>query len=341
MGILFYVKYFIRIISLTCFILFILLLIVLGYLCYGEPEPAKKIEFGITFSSYFAEQLGLDWKRAYLGILDGLEVKKLRLIAYWPQIEPGLGKYYFEDLDWQIEEAKKRDAEVILAIGRRLPRWPECHVPQWANELSEKEQQERILKMLKELVGHYRDEEIITTWQIENEPFLEGFGECPKLDKSFLEEEIKLVQSLDYRFRPIMITVSGELSTWVEPSFYADVIGTSLYRDIYNKWLGHFRYPIPPAFYHNRAEIIKGITGLDKMIIIELQGEPWGSKQIYDTPVREQLRLMSVKKFNNVIDYTRRTGFDEVYFWGAEWWYYLKINYTDDIWVQAKKLWQD
>jgi len=56
----------------------------------------------------------------------------LRLVAYWQKIEPEQGKYSFEDLDWQIKEAEKRDIEVILVIGRKVSRWPECHIPEWA-----------------------------------------------------------------------------------------------------------------------------------------------------------------------------------------------------------------
>ena len=194
-------------------ILFIILVIfclvgLLIYLVTGQAPNVPDIAFGITFSQIFAEKMGLDWPEAYLNILDDLKVKKLRLIAYWPKIEPNQGEYSFTDLDWQISEAVKRDAEVILVIGRKLPRWPECHIPDWARNLNESEQQERLLLLLTEIVDHYQGNKTIKAWQVENEPFLKGFGQCPKLDKQFLDKEIALVRQLDFDQRPIIVSAS-------------------------------------------------------------------------------------------------------------------------------------
>ena len=32
----------------------------------------------------------------------------------------------------QIEQAAIRNVKVILAVGQKLPRWPECYIPGWA-----------------------------------------------------------------------------------------------------------------------------------------------------------------------------------------------------------------
>src|SRR3989338_9810695 len=95
--------------------------------------PKKQnIKYGVTFSQKFSEELELDWKANYLAILDDLKVKDLRLIAYWDRIEPEEGRFGFEDLDWQVAEAEKRGAKIILVVGRKVPRWPECHEREWA-----------------------------------------------------------------------------------------------------------------------------------------------------------------------------------------------------------------
>jgi len=331
-------KYILRTIFLFSIIVIICAISFLIYMFTGEAKKSPNINFGITFSQIFAEEMGLDWQRVYLSALDEFNIKKLRLVAYWQKIEPNQGEYFFNDLDWQINEAGKRNADVILAVGQKLPRWPECHIPEWAKDLSKEERENRILIMLTEIIKHYQDNDTIKYWQIENEPFL-NFGECPEFDKSFLLKEISLVRELDKKGRPIILTASGELSSWTKPALYADVLGTTLYRIIWNDRIGHITYPIPAVFYYKRANLVKKITGIDKIIIIELQAEPWGPKMIYETDEKFQTLSMDLDKFKGIIDYTYRTGFDEAYLWGFEWWYQRKEQGNDAIWSEAKKLW--
>lgn len=329
-----------RIIGLL--LVFVVVFIIIGFIYFtsGESVPAAEMEWGVTFSKVFAEQLGLDWQKAYLAILDELGVRKLRLIAYWSEIEKEKGVYDFADLDWQIKEAEKRGAEVILAMGRKMPRWPECHIPEWASDLGEKGQQQRILVFLYEVISHYRYSEAVKIWQVENEPFLRGFGECPDIDEDFLDEELYLVRRFDKR--PVMLTTSGELSLWSEPASRTNILGTTLYRIIWHSRLGQFTYPIPPVFYYKRTNLIKKLFYLDKLIVIELQAEPWGPKQIYETSLTRQMWSVDLVEFKRIIEYTKQTGFDEVYLWGAEWWYWLKtVEYEADIWFEAKTLWQE
>ncbi len=245
------------------FILFLCCVIILtaclAYLMTGDAPIAENIEWGITFSQPFAEKFGINWQDMYTAFLDDLGVRKLRLVAYWSEIERNRGEYIFDDLDWQIQEAEKRNAEVILVMGQRTPRWPECHIPSWANELPEQQKQKELLVFLEKTVEHYKDSSAIKYWQVENEPFLHGFGECPDLDADFLDKEIALVGSLDER--PIILTTSGELSLWSQPASRTTILGTTLYRIIYNKYVGLFHYPIPPVFYYKRAQLIKKLFG--------------------------------------------------------------------------------
>jgi len=320
----------------------LIVLILFGFLIYfftGQAEPADRVNFGVTFSQKFAREMGFDWQDVYLAILNDLRVDKLRLVAYWPLVEPEPGQYSFEDLDWQIREAARQDAQVILAMGRKVPRWPECHIPDWAKRLSEAEQQERILLLLTEIVKHYQGNQTIKFWQVENEPFLKGFGECPPLDKKFLDKEIALVRQLDFDRRPIIVTASGELSCWLGPAFRADIFGTTLYRIVWIEKIGHFKYPIPAVFYYKRAKLVKWLTGVKRAIIVELQAEPWSPSAINETAVWKQAKSMDLDKFKGIIDYARRTGFDEAYLWGVEWWYWKKEQGNNALWQEAKKLW--
>jgi len=317
----------------------VLLGLFIVFFCYffiGKAKPVGKIDFGITFSKIQAERLSLDWKEVYLAILDDLKVKKIRLIAYWPEIEPERGKFDFEDLDWQIEEAGRRGVEIILAVGQRLPRWPECHIPDWAKKLSKQERQERILVIIEKTIKRYKHRGAIKFWQVENEPFLGTFGECPKLDKGFLDREIALVRSLDNR--KIIITESGEFSTWVGAAKRADILGTTLYRKVHGIF-GYVRYPIPAIFYQRKTALIKKFFGIEKIIVVELQAEPWGPDQIWKISLEEQFKSMNLEEFRKIIDYTKRAGFSEAYLWGVEWWYWLKTVHNDDsMWEEVKNL---
>jgi hypothetical protein len=49
---------------------------------------------------------------------------------------------------------------------------------------------------------------------------------------------------------------------------------------------------------------------------------------------------MTFENFRKIIEFARKTGFDEFYFWGAEWWYWVKNNFPQDdnslIWDYVK-----
>jgi hypothetical protein len=329
-------------------ILLILILIVLVFILYffvGKPKLVEKVNWGVTFSRRYAIDLNLDWQKTFLAILDDLKVKKNRLIAYWDEIETEEGKYNFDDLDWQVEEVEKRGGEIIFAVGRRMPRWPECFEPEWVKNFSEKEKQEKILAFISETINHYKNRASIKIWQIENEPFLRTFGKCPWIDKKFLEKEIALVKHLDTAIRgigqarPIMITESGEFSTWIGGARRGDILGTSLYRKVYSKWFGYVEYPIPPVFYQRKINLIKFLFDLNEIIAIEVQAEPWGHKSTQDMTIEEQDISMSFEQFEDVLEYTHQAGFNKAYLWGVEWWYWRKEKFDDDkFWEKAKQL---
>jgi len=327
-----------RVILWIALILLVILISLVVYMFTGEVKQAPRVAFGVTFSQPFAEELGLDWKEAYSAILDDLGVKKIRLVAYWPKVEPFSGRYSFDDLDYQVNTAGRKGANIILVVGRKVPRWPECHIPEWARIISESEQQKKILSLIEQVVNRYKENDAIVAWQVENEPFLESFGECPDLDEDFLDKEIALVRKLDGS-RPIIVSASGELSSWIQPATRANILGTTLYRIVWNKTLSYFKYPIPPIFYHKRANLVKWVTGIDRIIIVELQAEPWGPGAIYQMDIGEQAKSMDLDKFKGIINYTYKTGFDEAYLWGVEWWYWRKevLGYPD-IWDEAKNL---
>jgi len=306
---------------------------------FNQPKP---ITFGVTFSKPYAEELGLDWQKTYLAILDDLKVKNIRLVAYWHEVEPEKDKFDFSNLDWQIERAEERGVKVILTIGEKVPRWPECHYPLWLEKNKKDVVQGETFKMIREVVLHYKEKNNIKIWQVQNEPLFFLFGECPFFpSKKFLKEEIELVRSLDSR--PILITDSGELSSWLRSAHLGDYFGTTMYRVVWHPWIGFFYYDyiLPPAFYRIKARIAG--RSPDKVIISELQAEAWGEKKgILSLPLSEQKKSMDVERLKKNLDFASRTGFSYAYLWGAEYWYWLKEKMGDDsLWEVGKKIWKE
>ncbi len=293
------------------------------------------MEFGASFSRPYAESLGLDWQAAYLAILDDLGAKYLRLGSEWDKIEESEGNYDFSALDWQLAEAEKRGVKVLLVVGNRQPRWPECHTPAWLSDSLDVEIKERTLEFIKVVVERYKNSPAVEMWQVENEPLLNIFGKCPKGDVSFLKEEIALVKTLDSR--PVMITDSGELSTWSQTAHLGDFFGTSVYRVVHNPYTGYFYHFWAPASYRLKAKLV-GLS-LDKAIISELQAEPWLSDGAEYSAPEEQKRMMSPERIEKQIDFATRTGFSRAYVWGVEWWYWLKEQGDDSVWQIGRKIW--
>lgn len=305
-----------------------------------KPEalaPGVK-EWGATFSQPWAEQLGLDWRSAYLASFNDLGVKKIRLPAYWSELEKASGVYDFLDLDWQIREAEKHRAKITLVIGRRVPRWPECHEPEWVKNEKLEIRNLKLLEYLKTLVNRYKDSSAIERWQVENEPFLNEFGVCPEPDPELLDKEVALVKSLDSR--PVVITDSGELGFWIRSAKRADIFGTTMYGVVWRSEFpsGYVRYPKMPSFFYFKTNLATSFGGLKDIIISELQAEPWGPAMIYDLTPDEQRRSMSLKQFKKNISLAEQVGFREVYLWGVEWMYKEKLEGRDDIWNEARGL---
>lgn len=303
-----------------------------------KPVPSLGPDaFGVTFSAKQAVALGLNPKETYRAILDDLGVRRLRLIAYWKDIEPERDQYDFSSLDFQIDEAARRDAKIIVAIGAKLPRWPECHIPDWAKTLSGTELENELLGYEKSVVERYRNSRAIEMWQVENEPFFK-FGICPQISKAMVTKEVELVRQLDPR--PIVITDSGELGTWIGAARAGDVVGTTMYRRNLTR-LGYINYSLPARFYEKKAALIKMFFG-KKVLVVEMQAEPWMKTPLLaDFSLEEQFRGLDFDRFKDNLIYARASGLEPIYFWGVEWWYWLKSNDHPEFWDWAKEtLWQ-
>lgn len=325
---------------ITVAVLILLLPIVGFYILH--PQPQKNINYGVNFSKKYAQEIGLNWKEAYLTILEDLNVKNLRLVAYWDEIEKNKGTYDYSDIEWQLEEADKRNLNIILAIGRKVPRYPECHEPDWwKNTKEEKSRDAEVYKYIETTVNTLKKHKSIKHWQVENEPFF-PFGTCLAVKQNVIKQEISIVRKLDKR--SILIQDSGEGGFWLPSYIMSDYLGISMYRKVwYDFWAIFFKksfyiqYPLQYWTYKIKADLL-GIP-YKRIIVTELQAEPWGPVQNTKLTQSEKDKTMSKTDFIDTINYANKTGFKDLYFWGAEWWLWEKqVNNNPFFWDTAKDL---
>jgi len=330
-------KKILKIIGWILLTLVIIILLLLAYFNFPIKKGSDKVELGVTFSSRYAQDINVDWQANFIAMLDDLGVRKIRIPIYWDLVEKEKGQYDFSQLDWQLQEAAKRQAEIILVVGQKVPRWPECAIPSWAQN-DDQIRKTRLLKFINTVVERYKKESAVKYWQVENEPFL-GFGICPPLDVPLLDMEIGLVHLIDPS-RKVIVTDSGELSLWISAAKRADVFGTTMYRTIWKEGLGYFTYPIGPRFFHFKKWLAHLFSGQENFIVIELQTEPWVAGWTINRPLEEQFQSMNAGQLKENVEFAQKVGFSEVYLWGVEWWYWLKVEKNHpELWNQARETW--
>jgi hypothetical protein len=305
----------------------------------AQKDVPERIIYGISFNTIYAEELGLNPREVYDAFLDDLGVRHLRLAAHWPMVEPVKDGYNFAELDYQLSRAEEVGADVVFAVGRRLPRWPECHIPEWAWGMTWDEHKEELREYIRAVVTRYRENPAVVYWQVENEPYLEVFAHehCGSLDEAFLKEEIELVRSLDGT-RPILVTDSGNIGTWMGAYRAGDLFGTSMYVYFWNPDLGQFKSILPPWFYRAKEGFLALLFGEKQTLLIELAAEPWLLEPVTAVPLETQYSRMNVEKFNEIIEYARRSRYDRQYLWGGEWWYWLNERGESHMWERGKEL---
>lgn len=318
------------------FSLFVLATLLFVFFNLPGSSPREDVRFGVTFSSRFARDMGLDPERVLRATFEDLGVRSIRLPVYWDQVERKQGVFDFSDIEWQLDMARNFGADVIVAVGRKVPRWPECHIPKWVpdDEASKAEAADRFVR---ETIERHRSRPEITIWQIENEPFL-TFGICPPLSSEALDREIAVARKADPS-RPILTTDSGELSMWIPAASRGDRFGTTLYRRIWNDRFGYITYPIGPNFFRFKEFLTRIFTEQESFSVIELQAEPWAPGSLLEVSISEQSKTMDAEKFRETTHYARQVGFPEIYFWGVEWWYWLREAKGDpSMWDAAREV---
>lgn len=334
-------RWFKKVLIICSIALFVFVIVSAIVMWRFDRHQANKPEvLGVSFSQVQVERYGTDWKKNYLAILDDLKFREIRIMAYWNRIEPTPDKYDFSETDWMVAEAKKRGARISLALGQKVPRYPECYHPDWLNTKDTQRTSERAVKMIKAVASHYKNEPTITSWQLDNEFLLKLFGICPKdqLTNQQLQRELDGLRSVDTT-RPIVLSQSNQ---WGMPILgpFADIYGFSLYLWVWTPlYNGYFHYIQPGEFNWWKAAWINLYTG-NEIWVHEMQAEAWGPrKPNHEITYEEATKTMDPNKLHQIINYVRKSRIKRIDLWGAEWWYWLKETQGQpEMWNEVKKI---
>lgn len=307
------------------------------YIARHADEP---LYVGATFIPDYAQSFGLDPEETLDAIINDLGVNKLRLVSYWENGEATRGVYDFSFLDWQMDKAQAAGVGVSLAIGLRQPRWPECHMPTWAEKIPKSSWQPKLFDYIKAVVKRYQNHPALESWQLENEFFLKVFGNCPDHSRDRLVAEYNLVKQLDTS-HPLIVSRSNNALGWPLGEPQPDVSAVSVYKRVWDKNITkrYFEYPLPAWFYGFLAGWNELWNGNDT-IVHELQSEAWlpDGFDMQTAPITELYKSLNPKRLEDRINYGVATGMRRIDLWGVEWWYYMKQKRgAPELWDTAKK----
>ncbi len=307
---------------------------------YIQSQANKPLHLGVSFIPDYAESLGLNPKQT-MDALIHIGVRQFRLVSYWSDGEPIKGQYNFSQLDWEFKKAEAVHAKIILALGLRQPRWPECHIPTWAENEPVGVWEPQLMNYMKAVVNRYKNSPSLAAYQVENEYFLHGFGNCTNYSRNRLVKEYNLVKQLDHPYHPIIVSRSNNAIGIPIGQPQPDLFGISVYRWVWDANVTHryLKYPWP-AWYYGFLAGLQEIVDHKNMVIDELQAEAWpaNGKTIPQVSKAELNKTMSAKKLQSQFNYGIATGMRSIDMWGAEYWYYRLVKLHDpSLWNVAKR----
>ncbi len=339
------ISYWQRSLLTKLFVIVIILVIVLTLAMFGvgqwylSSEKSKPLQLGVSFIPDYAQSLGENPQSAMDALLS-IGVRQFRLVSYWSDIETSPGHYDFSQLDWEFKKAESKHATIILTLGLRQPRWPECHAPSWINiSAPEKSWQPALESVMQKVVDRYKGSPSLEEYQLENEYFLQGFGNCTNFDRNRLVSEYNLVKTLDPS-HSVIIGRSNNTIGFPSGKPRADIYSISVYTRVWDANVSHryLEYPYPSWYYAFLAGFEKIFLHRD-MIIAEMQAEAWppNGKSITDISLSEQNKSLSAKRLQGRFEFGKATGMRQIEMWGSEYWYYrLTVLHDPSLWNVAK-----
>lgn len=304
---------------------------------YTEPR------LGFSFNPEQAIYLGLDPKETYLALLDGLKPSFIRIPIFWDEVQKNKEEFDFSNIDWMMDEAKKRGILVTVNLGYTTFRYPECHEPRWAWDLEGEEFNTALLAFLKKTVFHLAKFSNIEAWQVENERELWlSKPQCRIIKSELFLREIEKVREVDGLRRPIVITHGGKTTIgnfWQKRVTLGDIFAVSFFGKSYNKSLHCYTNRL----WLRNILLEKATTErLGKHFwISEFQAEAWGKTPLNKISPEEAQKTMNPEILKKNLELLGKYGGAErVYFWGVEWWYKELLEGRSEMWEMGRALLQ-
>ena len=346
----------------------LVLLLFLAFIinAFLNPIPQREIveggrnAYGTSYSFEQAEWYGLDSRKAYVDLLEKFDFEWVRIPFFWNQMVSEDGELRIEILEYAVEEAAKRNVNVVIALGAKTPYYPEFHLPEnIASQLKSGQNIDsnhavgaKILEIDRRLVEALSHYENISHWQIENEPFTPNENGWT-VDVSLIEEEIEVVRKADSMKRPVILSHVGpvvfdvrwkrllkllESGDVLGVNAYFKTQGTSLFsfslfgNQLSIPWPRGFSWPVQSwgLFSPDFAGIKKeaGRSGVD-VWVLEMQAEPY-IRNLNDGRKREfSFNAHDLEKAHNYISNEKiRT----IGFWGSPFWFFRE-DLGDPSWL--------
>lgn len=307
------------------------------------------IEFGTTFSAFFAAELGLEWQNAYQHILHELGLRHVRIPIYWQEVEPQPGQFCWDAIDWQLQEAAAAKVKVTLTVGQRAPRYPECFSPPWTHDLEDGQFKAALFTLIQHSVERFKGHPSLETWQVENEPLAAHYWglNCRNLTH-LVGDEIELVRSLDPE-HAIVVTYFSSVPWMMSQlrgtlKFGADIVAATVFDKLYYKsalWNGYIALlnlgPFSPMPLSQQRSI--AAAQRQKFWVMELQAEPWGPDAIIAMSPQQRYESINPERLRQLVARVVHSGTSRLYFWGTEWWLAEKqIHHNSSMWDTGKAL---
>lgn len=357
---------------IRAFLLIFFIVFVYISTAFLNPIPTRKIKkdyrprYGISYSFEQAGWFGVDPRSDYVRMLEEYKFDWIRLPFFWNQMVDKDGSFNknFEDLKFAIGEAQKRDVKVIVAIGAKVPYFPEYH---WPKEIEDKVRfgevigadhavTDDILAIDEKVVSELAPFDNVAFWQVENEPLIGNVNKW-KIDASLVAKEADVVRKTDFGNRPIILNhaatgfydnswqtllpILKKGDVFAVNAFFktkgTDLISAKILgKEIHVLWPNHLVWPVhswfvfSPDFSKIKKETV--IAGID-LWVLEMQAEPYIKKV---EEAKDPLLSFEPEDISAADKFLRSYGIKSIGFWGVHFWQYRKER-GDFSWSDAVK----